>query len=495
MDKELLHTLGEKFISLPPEREIFCNRTLNLRSMRAVGYDMDYTLIHYHIGEWERRAYEYVRMTLADQGWPVEHLQFDPDMAIRGLIVDTRLGNVVKADRFGYIKRVFHGTRPLDFEEQRRTYSRTIVDLTDRRWVVHNTLFSLSRSCIYMQLVDLLDRQELPAVLGYAELYEKVKIDLSLAHMEGKLKGEIVADPERFVDPDPETPVALLDQKQAGKKVILITNSDWQYTKAMMAYTFDQFLPESMNWRDLFDLIIVSARKPEFFAGSSPVFEVVSEEGLLQPCPGGIRRPGIYLGGNAFLVEEFLGCHGSDILYVGDHIYGDVHQSKNVRRWRTALILRELEAEILQLASFRQEQTRLSRMMREKDAAEIDLARLRLLQMRGEKAGQVPTLGGGPVRLDKMVRAHQQNMTNLDEKIAPLAQAAGQLLNSNWGPLMRTGNDKSYLARQVERHADIYTSRVSNFLYQTPYRSFRSHRGSLPHDVLPGQSWDEEESN
>ena len=50
---------------------------------------------------------------------------------------------------------------------------------------------------------------------------------------------------------------------------------------------------------------------------------------------------------------------------------------------------------------------------------------------------------------------------------------------------MRTGNDKSQLARQVERYADIYTARVSHLAWHTPFAYLRSHRGSLPHD--PGQ--------
>ena len=29
----------------PRSREVFCNRTLNLRAIRAIGYDMDYTLV------------------------------------------------------------------------------------------------------------------------------------------------------------------------------------------------------------------------------------------------------------------------------------------------------------------------------------------------------------------------------------------------------------------------------------------------------------------
>jgi len=38
---------------------IFGNRTLNLRSIKAIGYDMDYTLIHYRVEEWERTAFNY----------------------------------------------------------------------------------------------------------------------------------------------------------------------------------------------------------------------------------------------------------------------------------------------------------------------------------------------------------------------------------------------------------------------------------------------------
>ncbi len=55
---------------------------------------------------------------------------------------------------------------------------------------------------------------------------------------------------------------------------------------------------------------------------------------------------------------------------------------------------------------------------------------------------------------------------------------------------MRTGIDKSHLARQIERYADIYTARVSNFLHVTPFAFLRSSRGSLPHDpeCMPEQA-------
>jgi hypothetical protein len=75
----------------------------------------------------------------------------------------------------------------------------------------------------------------------------------------------------------------------------------------------------------------------------------------------------------------------------------------------------------------------------------------------------------------------------LDAELGPMARAASELSNPHWGLLTRAGNDKSHLARQVERYADIYTSRVSNFLFATPFVYLRSPRGSLPHDPnVPG---------
>lgn len=42
---------------------------------------------------------------------------------------------------------------------------------------------------------------------------------------------------------------------QAGKKLLLITNSDYHYTDKMMQHSFNRFLPNDMSWRDLFDIV------------------------------------------------------------------------------------------------------------------------------------------------------------------------------------------------------------------------------------------------
>ncbi len=462
-------------------RGIFCNRTLNMRRIQAIGYDMDYTLVHYRMRAWERHAYQYLKERLDNEGWPVEGLSFDAELVIRGLVIDTELGNVVKANRFGYIKRAFHGTEPLPFERQREVYERTLIDLEEDRWYFLNTLFSVSEACMYMQLVDRLDSDRFARSMGYEDLYRHVRRTLDEAHMEGRLKSEITDAPETFVDRDEDVPLTLLDQKRAGNKILLITNSEWDYASAMLAYCFDPFLPAGMTWRDLFDLSIVGARKPDFFSTNMPAFRVVSDDGLLREHHGALRSEHTYVGANASLVEDSLGLTGEEILYVGDHLFVDVNVTKNVMRWRTALVLRELEKEINALATFHDRQVELDALMREKKSLEAKYAGLTLERQR-QREGYATSGTSSNDHLTERMTELREKLKEIDAKISPLAREANTLGNSRWGPTMRTGKDKSLLARQVEGFADIYMSRVSNFLNYTPFAYLRSHRGSLPHD-------------
>ena len=474
---------GRSHNPLPHGRGVYCNRTLNLRSVRAIGYDMDYTLVDYRVDTFERMVYAQARERLAAEGWPMDGLDFDAQMVTRGLVIDTELGNLVKANRFGFVKRAMHGTRMLEFSEQRDAYAQTLVDLSEPRWVFLNTLFSLSEGCLYAQAVDLLDRGALPRPFEYASLYRHVRAGVDAQHMEGHLKAEIAAAPERYVVQDPEAALALLDQKAAGKKLLLITNSEWSFTSRMMAHAYDRHLPGDMTWRQLFDVVIVSARKPAFFIERGPFFEVVDEAGLLRPLAGPLHSGGIYLGGSAAQVERDLGISGDEILYVGDHMFGDVHVSKRTLSWRTALVLRELEGEVSALEAFHPVEVSLMALMHEKERLESELSRTRLALQRLH-AGYGPASALDATVLEPRVHELRNRLLALDAEISPLAKIGTELTNARWGLLTRAGNDKSHLTRQIERYADIYTSRVSNFLHATPYAYFRSPRGNLPHDPV-----------
>ncbi|KAL2922320.1 Cytosolic purine 5'-nucleotidase [Bienertia sinuspersici] len=470
-------------------RGVFCTRTLNLRSISVIGYDMDYTLMHYNVMAWEGRAYDYCMENLRNMGFPVDGLAFDPNLVIRGLVIDKEKGNLVKADRFGYIKRAMHGTTMLSTRAVSEIYGRELVDLRkESRWEFLNTLFSVSEAVAYMQLVDRLDEGAVAAEVGpldYKGLYKAVGKALFRAHVEGQLKSEIMSKPELFVEPDPDLPLALLDQKEAGKKLLLITNSDYFYTDKMMRHSFNRFLPNDMGWRDLFDMVIVSARKPEFFQMSHPMYEVVTGEGLMRPCFKACTG-GLYSGGSAQMIESSLGVHGDEILYVGDHIYTDVSQSKVHLRWRTALICRELEEEYTALISSRAHRASLIELINQKEVLGDLFNQLRLALQRRIKDRPAQTFAATKLDDQELKESMQKLlivMQKLDEKIAPMLETDGELFNKRWGFLSRAGLwDKSHLMRQIEKYADIYTSRVSNFLHYTPFMYFRSQEQNLAHD-------------
>jgi hypothetical protein len=197
---------------------------------------------------------------------------------------------------------------------------------------------------------------------------------------------------------------------------------------------------------------------------------------------GAPLKPGtMYLGGSARQVERHLGLSGDEILYVGDHMFGDVWVSKSVLRWRTALILREIEDEIRHVQAFAARERELTRLMGEKEGVEAEQCWAKV-ELQRQKGGYAPAGSGDP---QSRINQLRQRLDALDQKIAPLARAATQIANPIWGVLMRAGNDKSHLAFQVERYADIYTSRVSNFMYETPFSYLRSRREMLPHEHSP----------
>ena len=472
---------NRQFPEPAPERRVFANRTLKMRSIRAVGYDMDYTLTQYKAEAFEEFAFSHASDRLAELGWPVGALSFDPTSAARGLVVDQDLGNLVKATRFGWVVRARHGDRFLDHDEIRSAYLGTHIDLSEDRYVLLNSLFSLSEASLFAQGVELLDAGRLPGGMGYREVFAAVVDAVDRVHADGTLKNGVMADPERFISLDGDIVASLLDQRASGKLLMLITNSEWSYTNGIMTHTFDPFLKGGDKWRDLFEIVVVSSSKPGFFTSSNPLYRVVDEErGLLEPHFGPLGSGGVFYGGNAQLLEESLGLIGDEILYVGDHLYGDVHYSKALRRWRTALILQELETEVHALAEFEPTQARLTELIDQRQALETKLGAQQLARLRAAEGYAVP-LGPGEEHLGSISETEAE-LSRLNRSMAPLKDQASRLQNQGWGTLTRAKQDKSLYFRQIERYADIYTSRVSNLLFPGPYATFRMGRLPLPHD-------------
>jgi hypothetical protein len=71
-----------------------------------------------------------------------------------------------------------------------------------------------------------------------------------------------------------------------------------------------------MTWRQLFDIVIVQARKPDFWGSGTVMTEIVSDDGLMRACTS-CKKGGVFYGGSAKMVQDALGISGDRFLYVG----------------------------------------------------------------------------------------------------------------------------------------------------------------------------------
>lgn len=63
-----------------------------------------------------------------------------------------------------------------------------------------------------------------------------------------------------------------------------------------------------------------------------------------------IKRTRTFQGGTVAHLHSMIGIQaGAQVLYVGDHIYGDILRSKKQLGWRTMLVVPELEKELQML--------------------------------------------------------------------------------------------------------------------------------------------------
>jgi len=54
----------------------------------------------------------------------------------------------------------------------------------------------------------------------------------------------------------------------------------------------------------------------------------------------------VFCSGSCDVFSELIGAKGKDVIYIGDHIFGDILKSKKIRGWRTFLVVPELAHEL-----------------------------------------------------------------------------------------------------------------------------------------------------
>jgi 5'-nucleotidase len=480
---------------IPRNQRIYVNRNLRLAQIQMVGFDMDYTLALYNQARIEELSVAAtVQKLIANKGYPapIQSLKYDPNLGIRGLVVDQKMGNVFKPDRYGSPGRVLHGSQTLASREVAALYQRERMRLGDPRYAWIDTLFALPEAVIYVSLVEFFDQWagDRPP---YPQLWRDIRECIDLAHRDGSIKSLVAANLPQYIERDPALAEALHRFRSSGKRLFLLTNSDWAYTDPVMTYLVGGALPAYPSWRNFFDVIIVSGTKPAFFTEERPFVELhpATGEPLDRPLSGPFLRGRVYAGGNLREFEERARARGADVLYIGDHIYGDMLRSRKSSAWRTAMVLQELENEVQVHDRMTPDLVRLDdleRQLRHLDAEISDKQMvLRTLQRREWDGMDVQPLADGDLEVAKRAvketldRLRSELRTTMEEHRC-LEGTLDQAFNPHWGPLFREGYEISKFGEQVEAYACVYTSRVSNFRFYSPNRHFRGARDRMPHE-------------
>lgn len=506
---------------LDAPRRIFCNRSLNMKSIKAVGFDMDYTLASYKPETFEKLAHdETVNKLVKHFGYPTSlyDLTFDWRYMTRGLVIDKERGNVLKVDRHKYVKLAYHGFKELTREERMSQYNNSgkQFDFDEPNFALIDTLFSLAEAHLFMQLVEMKDNEVdgFPQQKSYADLYREVRGAVDLCHRDGSIKREVAKSPEKYLYSDPGIVTVLDMMRKSGKKVFLATNSLWDYTSVVMNWLIDGKSGQERDdeWLSYFDAVMVGCGKPRFFIERKDLFEVHPSTGMLWNTEGGSPmvpigeadlpspllgstapshvdhehavdgRARVFQGGCFIDLHKMLGVKaGAEVLYVGDHIYGDVLRSKRDLGWRTMLVIPELETELRMLLHQQDAMKELKLLRQQRDAVEDQLQRL---QWRLEN---VADLGDGQkdddkVALEEVVRNLSDQRKSIRERHKRLLKEYHEGFHPVWGQLFKTGYKNSRYAHQAERFACMYTSHVSNLMFYSPLKSYNARMDSMAHE-------------
>eukprot|EP00586_Coscinodiscus_wailesii_P012197 CAMPEP_0172500614 /NCGR_PEP_ID=MMETSP1066-20121228/140821_1 /TAXON_ID=671091 /ORGANISM="Coscinodiscus wailesii, Strain CCMP2513" /LENGTH=647 /DNA_ID=CAMNT_0013274943 /DNA_START=133 /DNA_END=2076 /DNA_ORIENTATION=- len=506
LDKVGLSSSLKQATKLPHMRtltsnDIFCNRELKLSGVRAIGFDMDYTLAQYQQPAFDKLAFDGAKEKLVNVlGYPAEVLDFeyDHEFWVRGLIIDTQRGNFLKIDRHKYVRVAYHGFEAIDSSTRKFLYSRSfnkIPSFSEKSFVNMDTLFQHVDAHLFAHLINLKDKgdSEFLDMKTYDEIYKQVRECVDLCHRDGVIKDEVARNPDKYIVLDDALFPMLQSFRDAGIKVFLLTNSYWEYTSVAMNYLYhkrkvDDQLKNKNDWMDLFDLVVVGSCKPAYLVDPYlNLFRVKPEDGSLLNTDGlfeiealgedgaekFLNKGKVFQGGNWMHLQKMLGTEaGEEILYVGDHLFADVLRSKRTLGWRTGLIVPEIVKEMEVFSNEKEVLQQITdlRKLRDELEAYADLLKR-----------EMPTHSQD---LDQMLAEIEADDQLIKNKLITLTTRYHTAFHPIWGQMFLSGYQDSRFAFYVQNYACVYTSKATNLGLVSTNRSFRTSGEMLPHDKI-----------
>lgn len=513
------------YVQLDPADAVYTNRDLNLEDIKMVGFDMDYTLAVYHKETMEDLQFRLtIDSLIKNHNYPPEihAIKYQPNITIRGLVVDKQRGDLLKTDVHGRVWRVMHGHRQLHEKEITNTYAGTKIQVGESRFNSLDSLFSIPETTLYINLLDFFDgraarsesvcplekfdKDNTEAHIDHWKLFDDIRQCMDLIHFDGSLKSILTRDLAKYINSDPDIALTLHKLRSSGKRIFLLTNSEWSYTNAVMNYLLGNQLPEYSSWRAFFDVVITEAKKPAFFTPLNPFLVQNTKSGEKEPLTDtqnehGFERTQVYSGGNMRDFEKLALVKGEEILYVGDHIYGDIVRTKKESLWRTCLVIDELSEEIRQTIAWARDIDEISQMNAQRLALDGLIGNQRALLVHIEAAIADTSKNKNPnMSAEQLINAHKILRRSIDSKKKELRKMDEAYLRFHdelerrfhpcWGKLFGEHGDLSRFGSQVRSYACIYTAKLTNLLRYSPSHLFRATGQMMSHertllDTLP----------
>lgn len=455
-------------------KKIFANQTLNMKKIKYIGLDMDHTLVEYNSKNFEKLAFEITSQKLVDiLNYPKEvlNLKFDFNRAIRGLVIDKPGGNLLKLSQFGVVKHIQHGFKTINYKDQKKSFENKQIDLGHPNYYSIDTDFSISFATLFSELIRLKDETKSSKFPEYMKIAEDIDFALDLAHKDNSLKKIVTKDLDKFIIKNPTIVNQIKTYKKHGKKIFIITNSDFEYTKVLLDFAISPFLDKNESWVDLFEYVITSARKPRFFFDDLNFLRIDPNNGTMTNIEDHLK-PGTYQGGCSKRFADELNINPNQILYIGDHIYGDILRMKKECSWKAGLVIKELGEEIQNNIKaepiFNELKECLAlKVPKEKEINQLISEQIELSNHKNQSD------------IDELMN----EVSKLDIQMTELIKKEKSFYNPHWGPVMRAGFEESYFAHQAERFSDIYMSELSDFFNESPRSYYRSHKRLMAHDL------------
>ncbi len=345
-------------MSIPKQDRVYANRNLRMGSIDWIGFDMDYTLAIYHQEAMDALSVRLTAERLVERGYPelLMNLDFDTRFPIRGLLIDKKLGNILKMDRHKAVNLGYHGMKRLSKAELEDLYHHQKLRPESARFHWIDTLFALCEVTSYASIITALEKEG--RKYDSEQLFDDVRAAIDQAHADGAVYQQVTSDLPRYILRDPELPKTLHKLRSAGKRLFVLTNSPFHYTDTVMSYLLGGGEGQYQSWRHYFDVVICSAKKPAWFrpprSGDEPTpfrrrVALASPTQMAREVATTFEKGVVHEGGCLQAFEQMLEIKGANVLYVGDHIFGDILRSKKDTKWRTALVVQELDQELVAL--------------------------------------------------------------------------------------------------------------------------------------------------